>query len=1200
LCCLPHCYSLLNCCNLNHHHHHPLFHPSGPPARKLNQRGYSKDCLPQHLTDLSTIITCLEHTIRGHEQHGRKPNFKQKLQFKFWNQRSLPELRRLLVIACRIRGAQGTFVAQQELLALGRGADASFSSALRADCRAGGASAFGRWLLCNLSPGVDRYQQDVLKQTVGVSFYMHPQTPGQLENIRRSYVEASGKAQLVAGKAAIASIDVNSYLALLPSQAQQRIIVSLISDIAQSQTFLQKNFGWSPLRQRKATDKVSVALLASSKFEIMGLGVRSDMTAAHQHTDKKQRHLEEVASALSDDHAGDRASVLDACEGIGVDLGAVIEDAASLLGRHRYDSSDGGGGGAGAKRDNEQVYRNCTWGALASEVETVLRREESKKCGGGVWNGSTGRAISMSEGCLRTYCQATALRSLQGKRHNTVANVGHRKLQAAPGEAFLIDGRSSNARIRNFELAILTRISEHSDGVIHSADDHSKWKPDQSRPFTRKATILCLDDRQGAPYSDMKSKVPGINATTSSQLYVFAPDASQAGTDEVRKKRSVSVQKVPVAVQRLLYERPSTGIQQMNDHLYAAQSDARLAALFAGGACKYKLKITDGGSDQNPRNDEVKFADTYDHTTSGRIMDIHGTRCAGLSPLNEAEHVNGAETSALTKAEAPSMLAAGVPTSPEELRRNARQFGQAITNAIGAGGRYAGKAFLSIYSHPDLPPEELKKSETISTAMRIAVRAINDKWQGSAVGSNRAVVDKMAMADQIVPVKLYADLHMLCGHYSNQLSRFSCRRTLGHLCCPQDYRPFQLRMPFKSCSELSNLESEDRLCASFIPDAKKKADGHYESWVEVEAAVAAGTRVVTYQEPTPSLELKRYFKDDSQIPSPEEIARLAKDVYFDDSEGGREMVSKWFAQRRLDVLLMQEEKRKAALESAKAGAVAVEATVERIVGACAKKIQSVRSKSGLFRRSQALLRDIKTVAVSGSKEDMVRRIFDMKEYIIAAYNLDEAEVYPPVVLVEDSHVCATCSQACVSVNNPLLECAAQCDKKHRHMLCVGLAYVPRDWLCASCVSDGVMVIRHVLGKRLVRDRTEYKVGWVGREAEDPTWQALRDIPAGSRYLVNGYNARLRSEQRSTGESTAVGSNNSVHDLVGKEVAKDFSHGAVYTGYVTAHYPPELQGDEMTEELFHIEYDDGDEEEFNEQEVLAAIALAASRRGAAAE
>ena len=50
----------------------------------------------------------------------------------------------------------------------------------------------------------------------------------------------------------------------------------------------------------------------------------------------------------------------------------------------------------------------------------------------------------------------------------------------------------------------------------------------------------------------------------------------------------------------------------------------------------------------------------------------------------------------------------------------------------------------------------------------------------------------------------------------------------------------------------------------------------------------------------------------------------------------------------------------------------MEATAVRIVDACINKVHAVQSKTGLFRRAQALLRDIKTVATSGSKDDMVR------------------------------------------------------------------------------------------------------------------------------------------------------------------------------------------------------------------------------------
>jgi len=66
-------------------------------------------------------------------------------------------------------------------------------------------------------------------------------------------------------------------------------------------------------------------------------------------------------------------------------------------------------------------------------------------------------------------------------------------------------------------------------------------------------------------------------------------------------------------------------------------------------------------------------------------LDVHVTRCADLSPLIEAEHLNGAETSAVAMAKAPSMLAAGVPKNSAELKRNAREFGQAQTNAISVG-----------------------------------------------------------------------------------------------------------------------------------------------------------------------------------------------------------------------------------------------------------------------------------------------------------------------------------------------------------------------------------------------------------------------------------------------------------------------------------------------------------------------------------
>jgi hypothetical protein len=77
--------------------------------------------------------------------------------------------------------------------------------------------------------------------------------------------------------------------------------------------------------------------------------------------------------------------------------------------------------------------------------------------------------------------------------------------------------------------------------------------------------------------------------------------------------------------------------------------------------------------------------------------------------------------------EAPSMLAAGVPKNSAEIKRNARAFGQALTNAI-SEGKYGGANINSIYSLPELPLSVLEKSDTNNPAMRLAMRAINGRW----------------------------------------------------------------------------------------------------------------------------------------------------------------------------------------------------------------------------------------------------------------------------------------------------------------------------------------------------------------------------------------------------------------------------------------------------------------------------------------
>jgi hypothetical protein len=207
---------------------------------------------------------------------------------------------------------------------------------------------------------------------------MFPQTPGLMSNIRTSYeLTAQATVAITGGKAAMETVDVKSYLALMPSLAQQRIVVSLLGAIAGSKSFLEVKFGLSPTRRSLSARKVNAALIAVSKFEVMGLQVRSDKTTAAAATSFKRRREAVLASELSNDHAGSLQSVLEACEGIGVDLGAVIEDVASRLGKHHYGSNgdgsadSGDGGGAGTRRDSEQIYRKCTWKALADEVCSI-------------------------------------------------------------------------------------------------------------------------------------------------------------------------------------------------------------------------------------------------------------------------------------------------------------------------------------------------------------------------------------------------------------------------------------------------------------------------------------------------------------------------------------------------------------------------------------------------------------------------------------------------------------------------------------------------------------------------------------------------------------------------------------------------------------------------------------------------------------
>ena len=79
------------------------------------------------------------------------------------------------------------------------------------------------------------------------------------------------------------------------------------------------------------------------------------------------------------------------------------------------------------------------------------------------------------------------------------------------------------------------------------------------------------------------------------------------------------------------------------------------------------------------------------------------------------------------------------------------------------------------------------------------------------------------------------------------------------------------------------------------------------------------------------------------------------------------------------------------------------------------------------------------------------------------------------------------------------------------MRCVDLDHVPADdWLCPECVRNDLHLIKSVHTKRTRENKVEYLVRWVGYGSVE-TWQAFQDIPAGSRPLVDKFNASLRSK-----------------------------------------------------------------------------------------
>ena len=59
---------------------------------------------------------------------------------------------------------------------------------------------------------------------------------------------------------------------------------------------------------------------------------------------------------------------------------------------------------------------------------------------------------------------------------------------------------------------------------------------------------------------------------------------------------------------------------------------------------------------------------------------------------------------------------------------------------------------------------------------------------------------------------------------------------------------------------------------------------------------------------------------------------------------------------------------------------------------------------------------------------------------------------------------------------------AQYTGAHNHMRCVGTDYMLVSWLCAPCIAIPVYITCHIIGKRMLSNRTENHLGSIGLAA----------------------------------------------------------------------------------------------------------------------
>lgn len=643
--------------------HAPVLAPAttrpAPSAKRRRPRGQREHVLPEELCDLAVVSTRLTKTVELYDrcaklEKAKAPGYsssynwkKRKIPdgYKYWNMLDSPALRQLQACAIILLEANGSFVAQVDLFRAARQIDPTLAHVQKAS-QHDYSPRFRPWLMHYLYPAVQEFvhERGVAghKQT-RISFYMCPNGAASARNVKASFqgLLVAADERDVCNR--LRAVPVQQYMELLPDHASQRVLRSLLLEVSGSTSFLNGAFGFNVGSLHRARQRVDLALLHSAQCEMQAQSVRSDLTVAGQHTLYLQSVREARAMYLEDKHSGGVVSKVEQCEAAGLNLKAIIEEAADELGEFSFEEvcarAEEGGTAVGSARISDargshgeeaaERSQNCTWENLTSIVVTKVQL--------------TLADFRMDERTLRCYCVAQRSSTAEAARHVDASQAARVKAQKPKSsrEEWNIDMHESSAEVAYFEELHARLLATGASALYLPWDDHSKIEPGKKRGFASRKCVMHTRRAATAPYSDMGVKLGGAKVVINSMLFTLPPgaDPEHAATVSVSKRGGgTPVFKQAVGVVRLESERRSTPIQQFNDLRYATERIPMLSTFM--GKVTHAFFISDNGWDHSVRNHEVQWAHTLHHLECDRDYDAACTRAKGGSSYQEAERVN--------------------------------------------------------------------------------------------------------------------------------------------------------------------------------------------------------------------------------------------------------------------------------------------------------------------------------------------------------------------------------------------------------------------------------------------------------------------------------------------------------------------------------------------------------------------------------